>query len=85
MGMYGEGISKRGELIAVTSKITGTGRNVSNFRYSAIQIPSNYIHYTPWPKSSSELYRPSDGRLSAKLEPTFADISVNVLSSISKQ
>jgi hypothetical protein len=27
---------------------------------------------TPWPKSASELYRPSDHRLSAKLVPTFA-------------
>jgi hypothetical protein len=26
---------------------------------------------TPWPKSASELYRPSDRRLSAKLVPTF--------------
>jgi hypothetical protein len=28
---------------------------------------------TPWPESSSELYRPSDRRLSAKLMQTFAD------------
>jgi hypothetical protein len=27
----------------------------------------------PWPESVSELYRPSDRRLSAKLVPTFAD------------
>jgi hypothetical protein len=26
---------------------------------------------TPWPQSASELYRPSDRRLSAKLVPTF--------------
>jgi hypothetical protein len=25
----------------------------------------------PWPQSASELYRPSDRRLSAKLVPTF--------------
>jgi hypothetical protein len=31
---------------------------------------------TPWPESRSELYRPSDGRLSAKLVPTFADRGV---------
>jgi hypothetical protein len=31
---------------------------------------------TPWPESSSELYRPSDRRLSAKLVPTFADRGV---------
>jgi hypothetical protein len=28
---------------------------------------------TKWPESASELYRPSDGRLSAKLVPIFAD------------
>jgi hypothetical protein len=28
---------------------------------------------TPWPEFGSELYRPSDRRLSAKLVPTFAD------------
>jgi hypothetical protein len=28
---------------------------------------------TPWPESVSELYRPSDRRMSAKLVPTFAD------------
>jgi hypothetical protein len=27
----------------------------------------------PWPESASELYQPSDRRLSAKLVPTFAD------------
>jgi hypothetical protein len=27
---------------------------------------------TPWPESASELYRPSDRRLSAKLVPTFS-------------
>jgi hypothetical protein len=29
---------------------------------------------TPWPQSASELYRPSDRRLSAKLVPTFLRI-----------
>jgi hypothetical protein len=28
---------------------------------------------TLWPESASELYQPSDRRLSAKLVPTFAD------------
>jgi hypothetical protein len=31
---------------------------------------------TPWPESASELYRPSDSRLSTKLVPTFADRGV---------
>jgi hypothetical protein len=32
---------------------------------------------SPWLESASELYRPSDRRLSAKLMPTFADIGVS--------
>jgi hypothetical protein len=34
---------------------------------------------TPWPESASELYRPSDRRLSAKIVPTFADRGCNVV------
>jgi hypothetical protein len=33
----------------------------------------------PWPESASELYRPSDRCLSAKLVPTFADRRCNVV------
>jgi hypothetical protein len=35
---------------------------------------------TPWPESASELYWPSDRRLSAKLVPTFADRRCRVVS-----
>jgi hypothetical protein len=35
---------------------------------------------TPWPESASEVYRPSDGRLSTKLVPTFADRGCHVVS-----
>jgi hypothetical protein len=35
---------------------------------------------TVWPESASELYRPSDCRLSAKLLPTFADRGCHVVS-----
>jgi hypothetical protein len=35
---------------------------------------------TPWPESASELYRPSDRRLSAKLVPTFEDRRCHVVS-----
>jgi hypothetical protein len=35
---------------------------------------------TPWPKFASELYRPSDRRLSAKLVPTFVDRGCHVVS-----
>jgi hypothetical protein len=34
---------------------------------------------TPWPESASELYRPSDRRVSAKLVPTFADRGCHVV------
>jgi hypothetical protein len=45
--------------------------------------PDNVRHYTkttPWPESASELYRPSDRRLSAKLVPTLADRGCCVVS-----
>jgi hypothetical protein len=35
---------------------------------------------TPWPESASELYRPNDRRLSAKLVPTIADRWCRVVS-----
>jgi hypothetical protein len=35
---------------------------------------------TPWPESASEVYRPSDRRLSAKLVPIFADRWYHVVS-----
>jgi hypothetical protein len=35
---------------------------------------------TPWSESASELYRPSDRRLSAKLVPTFVDRGCHVVS-----
>jgi hypothetical protein len=34
----------------------------------------------PWPESASEVYRPSDLRLLAKLVPTFADTGFHVVS-----
>jgi hypothetical protein len=34
----------------------------------------------PWPESASELYRPSDRRLSPKLLPNFADRGCHVVS-----
>jgi hypothetical protein len=41
----------------------------------------NYAcHKTQWPESASELYRPSDRGLSAKLLPTFADRGRHVVS-----
>jgi hypothetical protein len=42
--------------------------------------PSFYTDQTPWPESASELYRPNDRRLSAKLVPIFADRGCHVVS-----
>jgi hypothetical protein len=36
--------------------------------------------HTPWSESASELYRPSDRRLSAKLVSIFADRECHVVS-----
>jgi hypothetical protein len=41
-------------------------RNISRFE----------LDLTPWPEAASELYRPSDSRLSVKLVATFADRGV---------
>jgi hypothetical protein len=38
------------------------------------------LNYTPWPESVSELYRPSDRRLSATLVPTFSDRGFHLVS-----
>jgi hypothetical protein len=40
---------------------------------------------TPWSESASELYRPSDRRLSAKLVPTSADRECLVVSTAGPQ
>jgi hypothetical protein len=39
-----------------------------------------FINLTLWPESASELYRPRDRRLSAKLATTFADRGCHVVS-----
>jgi hypothetical protein len=39
-----------------------------------------HLNQTPWLESASELYRPSDSRLSAKLVSTFADRRCHVVS-----
>jgi hypothetical protein len=39
-----------------------------------------FLKKTQWPEFASELYRPSDRRLSAKLVPTFADRGCHVVS-----
>jgi hypothetical protein len=59
--------------------ITATGQNSfavqlnNNSRlFLYIRKARNYKKKTPWPKSASELHRPRDSRLSAKLVPTVA-------------
>jgi hypothetical protein len=47
--------------------------------WSCLQISLTYKR-TPWPESASELCRPNDRRLSAKLVPTFADRGCHVVS-----
>jgi hypothetical protein len=47
----------------------------------SLQVTSgNKNKQTPWPESASELCRPSDRRLSAKLVPNFADRGCHVVS-----
>jgi hypothetical protein len=44
------------------------------------RYPPEQKKKTPWPESESELYRPSNRRLSAELVPTFADRDCHVVS-----
>jgi hypothetical protein len=48
---------------------------------TGIALTSQFIAFlTPWPESTSELYRPSDRRFSATLVLTFADRGCHVVS-----
>jgi hypothetical protein len=53
---------------------------LSCFSLSLSYFHANLIKQTPWSESASELYRPSDCRLSAKWLPTFADRGCHVVS-----
>jgi hypothetical protein len=46
------------------------------------QMLREILELTPWHESVSELYRPSDRRLSAKLVQTFADSGCHVVSAM---
>jgi hypothetical protein len=48
--------------------------------YAPSSMCSKQLLKTPWPESASELYRPSDRGLSAKLVPTFEDRGCHVVS-----
>jgi hypothetical protein len=45
-----------------------------------IHTSKYYKNQTPWPKSASELYQPSNRRLSVKLLPIFADRGYHAVS-----
>jgi hypothetical protein len=47
-----------------------------NFPRNRDAPETNKTKQTPWPESESELCRPGDSRLSAKLGPTFEDRGV---------
>jgi hypothetical protein len=49
-------------------------------RPSSFQTSALMKNTTPWPEPASELYRPSDRLLSAKLVPTFVDRGCHVVS-----
>jgi hypothetical protein len=51
----------------------------SSYRQSPDLCKRSQVIRTPWPESASELYRPSDRRLSSKLVPTFADRGCHVV------
>jgi hypothetical protein len=50
------------------------------FPTSELKLKKKKKKKPPWPESASELYRPSDRLLSAKLVPTFVDRGCHVVS-----
>jgi hypothetical protein len=56
----------------------GRSQSLYRLRYSGSRCHN--VKENPWPVSASELYRPSDRRLSAKVVPTFADRRSDVVS-----
>jgi hypothetical protein len=55
-----------------------TALNILCIYALSIRYSLTFIKKTPWSESASELYRPSDRRLSAKWLPTFADRGCHV-------
>jgi hypothetical protein len=54
--------------------------SLHNRNFYCLFLVMSKTKQTPWSESASELYRPSDLRLSAKLVPTFADRGCHVIS-----
>jgi hypothetical protein len=72
--------------LTVSSKVTSTSTSTMGFlkfpnllRYCTVYTKQTYKQ-TLWSESASELYRPSDRRLSAKLVLTLADRRCHVVS-----
>jgi hypothetical protein len=59
---------------------TSIALNISNRNRSYTVKEERSFHKTLWSVSASELYRPNDRRLSAKLLPTFAIRGCHVVS-----
>jgi hypothetical protein len=53
---------------------------MNSLSYHSMLSNPRSLHKTPCPEFASELYRPSDRRLSAKLMPNFADKRCRVVS-----
>jgi hypothetical protein len=67
--------NKEGSIFVTASSAKRNGKIYGIFKP---QIPNK--QETPWPESASELYRPSDRSLLAKLVPAFADRGCHVVS-----
>jgi hypothetical protein len=69
----------------VTSRLS-VGNQTQVFSSTAVRVEVDTTwfpkrkNWTPWPESASELYRPSDRRLSAKSVSTFMDRGCHVVS-----
>jgi hypothetical protein len=63
--------SRRGVFCATVARTVPLSENLARTKKNK---------QTPWPESASELYRPSDSRLWAKLVPAFVDRGCHVVS-----
>jgi hypothetical protein len=66
--------------MAVKLSALRAGRGLLPRNFISLFLVFISVKKTPWLESASELYRPSDRRLSAKLVPTFADRWCHVVS-----
>jgi hypothetical protein len=64
--------------VTISSKISLNVTHIPLFELK--MYGSMHIYKTPWQESASELYRPSDRRLSEMLVSTFADRGCRVVS-----